>query len=561
MPPPPPPATPRYRFPSSPDDIPQPRSGPPKLTNTTTTNTNTDDNVGIIQTSPVPPAKPQFTTPAALNINTTANTTHHTQKKQQQQQQPSYLQTPINTKSKTKPAVRGFSPDPEFFTPLPKRPVHYGGGSNTTSTKTKRRRRSFDLDEIDEALVSTKPKVLGPSSGGWKYPPSYPNEFFGGTQTIGKSTQVPAANVQATPTPTARHQQPLFLQSSVILSSSPPENLNLSFGDTQEDVQDDSGEGESKKEQRVPRRKKRKAVGVFDDIESIASSLPNREDLGDDVDDYNDDKNEKKEKEGISLDDDEDEEGDALRVQDGKVPRSKNKENNPPSRTLKENPLTPTKLRGISNFTGDIPGPAFSTTRVPTTVVGGKQWITVPNQPQLNLPQQKPPSAKLNKAICAMAWSPSHRKRRNANNKYLTGGLAATVLGWAYDAQDSVLRNNTILEQTPHLHRGVKVVEVRQIWREENYVAVVGGVEVQKFEFEGDSPDPAPASGIGSGKDDDKNWRVILIGDENSALRRDLGQGSRVEVRPPTWETTTIDGEVWVVAINWSVKAKEELGG
>ncbi|KAK6526307.1 hypothetical protein TWF694_004907 [Orbilia ellipsospora] len=532
----PPPATPRYRFPSPDDIAPRPRSGPPKVTLADAAN----------ETSLLPPARPQFATPAPLNARRAQQVNNASN---------SHLQTPLNQKSKSSSKNRGFSPDPEFFTPLPKR---YAANATTTTSKTKRR-RSFDLDEIDEALISGKPKVLGPSSGGLKYP--YPNEFFSGTQTIGKGTQVPA-NVQATPTPSTRHQ-PLFLQSSVILSSSPPENLNLSFGDTQEDVQDDSGvEGGSRKEQqRVPRRKRRKAVGVFDDIESIASSLPNHDDIGDDVDDYNDDDSERKNKEVIDLDV-EGENETTVRVQHEKTPRSKNKENKAPRQALntrrQEDPLTPSKLRGtlISNFTGDIPGSAFSTARVPATagVVGGKQWITVPNQPQLNLPQQKSPSAKLNKAICAMAWSPSHRKRRNANNKYLTGGLANTVLGWAYDAQDTVLRNNTILEQTPHLHRGVNVVDVRQIWREENYVAVVGGVELQKFEFD-DGVSSTAAAPVGG----DKDWKVILIGDENSALRRDLGQGSRVEVRPPTWETT-IDGDVWVVAINWSVKGKE-LGG
>ncbi|KAK6513387.1 hypothetical protein TWF281_005014 [Arthrobotrys megalospora] len=464
-----PPATPRYRFPS-PDDVPRPRTDPPRVVETT------------VQAVPSPAPRPQFATPAPL-----AARRHLPQ---------GTSQTPGAFKSRN----RGFSPDPDFFTPTVNKQVLRTPAA-VDSTGSKRRRRSFDLDEIDEALIgSGKPKVLGPSSGGW----NYPAEYFGATP-VPRRTQVP----QATPTPSVR--RPMFRQSSAIISS-PPEGLNLSFGDTQEDVQDDSEEGESGKSGKaklVPQRKRQKSAGVFDDIESIASSLPPRDEV---------------EEEG--------EDG-------GKEGGPNRKENSAPSRPSTKSGLrTPSKLHKsfVSNMLD-----SFATSSMPAPPEEG--WMAVPDQPQLKLPP-KSPTAKLNKAICAMAWSPSHRKRRNANSKYLTGGLAASVLGWAYDAQDLVLRNNMIIEQSPHLHKGSFVVGVDTVWGEENYAAVTGvGEQVRFYEEE----DVGTLSESGAEK---LPAKVILIGDENSALRKDLRQGSRVEIRPPTWEVA-VDGEDWTVGINW----------
>ncbi|KAF3932059.1 hypothetical protein ABW20_dc0105005 [Dactylellina cionopaga] len=517
----PPPTTPRYRFPSPDDIIPRPQSGPPRFTLTTT------------QQAAASPAiaRPEFATPAAP-------------KARQRQQDASTLQTPTGFNSKT----RGFSPDPDLFTPKPRPSVKF---SDATADVTKnKRRRSFDLDEIDEALLSGKPKVLGPSSGGWKYP----SEAFSATPIPGRSTQVPGnlgqAGIQATPTPAIKPRA-LFRHSSTILSS-PPVDLNLSFGDTQEDVQEESGLDigrDSGEPGHARRRKKRKSAGVFDDIESIASSLPDHIELGEEEDESSGIINMRRT--GIN-DIEERDISENENKQDGENTGPKGKGNLVPrptfKTTLKQEPLTPPKFRPnfISNFTDkDTPGPL-------STAANGKQWIKVPNQPQLNLPQ-KSPSAKLNMAICAMAWSPSHRKRRNANSKYLTGGLASTVLGWAYDAQDSVLRNNTIIEQTPHLHRGVYTIRVEQYWEEENYVAIVGAAERQQIvDAELEEGTPVGESGAES------TWqaKVILIGDENSALRKDLRGGSRVEVRPPTWDITVVEEDIWAVAINWNTKSK-----
>lgn len=45
-----------------------------------------------------------------------------------------------------------------------------------------KRRRSFDLGEIDESLLVSKPKVIGPSSSGLKY-----TADFQSTPTIGRT--------------------------------------------------------------------------------------------------------------------------------------------------------------------------------------------------------------------------------------------------------------------------------------------------------------------------------------------------------------------------------------
>lgn len=425
-----PPATPRYRFPS-PDDVPRPRTDPPRVSNATA-------QTCAVAPSPAPAPKPQFATPAPPAA-------------RRRFPQPPITQTPGTFGRSYN--NRGFSPDPDFFTPsVNQRKVAKAvpGGS----TGSKRRRRSFDLDEIDEALLlSGKPRVLGASSGGWKVPA----EYFGDTPVPRK-----IQGLHATPTPSLR--RPTFRQSSAIISS-PPGDLNLSFGDTQEDVQDDdSQEVESGKAAVViPRKKRQKSVGVFDDIESIASSLP------------------------------------GTRDEDGDIDVGSDREENAWD-TTKAGLRTPPKVQKgvfISNIfdSSSIPPPPPTTALPP-----GEKWMAVPDQPQLKLPPKSSPTENLNKAICAMAWSPSHRKRRNANSKYLNGGLAATVLGWAYDAQDLVLRSNMVIEQN---------------YNDGSFVV-----------------------------------RVILIGDENSGLRKDLGQGSRVEVRPPMWEVI-VEGESWTVGINW----------
>ncbi|KAK6329748.1 hypothetical protein TWF696_003612 [Orbilia brochopaga] len=499
-----PPATPRYRFPS-PDDSDRPKlpAGAP------------------------PPAavkQPQFATPAPLTARR-------------------LLDVNIPTTVKRTPATvdgrrgynRGFSPDPDLYLSTPR-----VTGTTVPLGKNKRR-RSFDLDEIDEALkTSGRPKVLGPSSSGWKGGSglTFPNA----TPTPGHEKGKGALSLGgiATPTPAARQGQQqlppaLFQRASTILSS-PPENLELSFGDTQEDVQDDSegavadggGGGDVRGSRR--QRKRRKSDGVFDDIESIASSLPNGV-LG----------------EGDAADEDEVEgssDGEGVDVGGGELEggrneehRAKGKENATPRAeptARQEAPLTPPRFHDPAPAATGAQG---GTTGTGATGAAAKQWITVPNQPQLNLPPQRgSPGAnkkkKLDQAICAMAWSPSHRRRRNANAKYPAGGLAATVLGWAYDAQDAVLRTNAAIEQQVQtgLHakssNGVSVVVAEKLWEEEGYVAVVGGAE---------------------GRDEK---RVVLVGDANSGLRRELRAGRRVEVRAPTWEMQA-GGQTWTVAVNW----------
>ncbi|KAK6332544.1 hypothetical protein TWF730_004205 [Orbilia blumenaviensis] len=557
-----PPATPRHRFPS-PDDPPRPRTDPQRVSAPAPGH----------MAAPSPAPRPQFATPAPLTA----------RRHLPQPTAPGAIQTPRLFKNTN----RGFSPDPDFFTPS-SAVIHksnYGNGNSNsksvdvsnsirkgkgkgrglgelTASSGGKRRRSFDLDEIDETLLASsgKPRVLGASSGGWRY--GYGNEYFGtpvaGTPGLGGRTLI----THATPTPSVR--RPLFRQSSAIISSS-PEGLNLSFGDTQEDVQDDSDEekkdgkgagggggGGGKKRTTVvvvPQKKRQKSVGVFDDIESIASSLPMEEgEDGADGDDGDDGQGEGGEEE-----------------EDGGVPTNQ-KENTRPSRITKTGLRTPLKKpqrrkKGITanmhdGFTSSIP--IQLSVQKPQQPPPGEVWMAVPDQPQLKLPPPKSPTAKLNKAICAMAWSPSHRKRRNANGRYLTGGLAATVLGWAYDAQDLVLRNNMIIEQniinksSLGAQGGFKV-EVGTVFGEEGYAAVTGVGEKVRF-YEEDDTKELGGEGEGDGEigsgAEKVPGRVILIGDENSALRKDLRQGSRVEVRPPTWEVT-VEGIVWTVAINW----------
>ncbi|KAK6514273.1 hypothetical protein TWF506_008670 [Arthrobotrys conoides] len=475
-----PPATPRYRFPS-PDDVPRPRTDPPRLSTAT------------VQTSAQAQApRPQFATPAPP-----------ASRRQQQNPPRSTTQTPGTRTNRN--YNRGFSPDPDFFTPsninqrsvLKSVPTTLENGGNNNSGSNKRRRRSFDLDEIDEALlVSGKPRVLGNSAGGWKVP----DEYFGLTP-VGRRIQ--GLNSHATPTPSIR--RPTFRHTSAIISS-PPGGLNLSFGDTQEDVQDDDDDDEDSVDVvngvQQKKRRRRKSIGVFDDIESIASSLPGTRDDGDD------------------------EGGEG----------GNRKENSKSTITTKSGIRTPSRVHDSSS----IPPPPASTIPPPPP---GEKWMAVPDQPQLKLPPPKSsPTEKLNKAICAMAWSPSHRRRRGVNNKYLNGGLAGTVLGWAYDAQDLVLRSNMVIveqNQNQNLNlRGGKgniwygndggvMLKVESIWEEEGYAAIMADEE-----------------------DCGKKRRVILIGDENSGLRKDLGQGSLVEVRMPMWEVV-VEGEKWTVGINW----------
>ncbi|KAJ6257923.1 hypothetical protein Dda_7713 [Drechslerella dactyloides] len=506
-----PPGTPRYRF-TSPDDA----RRPPKLPTGATP-------------APAAVAQPQFATPAPLtarrqldvNIDATAR------------------RTPATVDRRQKGYNRGFSPDPDLYLSTPRvASTTAPTGLSLTQNKNKRR-RSFDLDEIDEALMTSgRPKILGPSSSGWKV-----GEFLTATPVPGKGKGrgAQALGSAATPTPATRQQPPLLFQRASTILSSPPENLELSFGDTQEDVQDDSEEGNGVEGGEVGvtrrQRKRRKSRGAFDDIESIASSLPTGL-LGDDDGDED-------EVSGSS------DAGDEAEDDRQRHHRAKGKENATPRVTTaaeptmrNEPPLTPPRFRtAIDAREGTI-----ATTTTTTT----KQWIKVPNQPQLNLPpQNRSPSAKkLDQAICAMAWSPSHRRRRNANAKYLTGGLASTVLGWAYDAQDSVLRSNAAIEQQQQgLHvatgrgvpAGVFVVAVEALWEEENYVAAIGAAEPVRWEQQ---------QQVGQEKQKGEEARVVLVGDANSAMRRELGAGSRVEVRPPTWEVEA-GGRTWTVVVNW----------
>ncbi|KAK6339283.1 hypothetical protein TWF718_008704 [Orbilia javanica] len=531
----PPPTTPRYRFPS-PDDVPRSRTDPPRVPPTTVQAAAT-----AAAPSPAPKPPAQFATPAPLTA-------------RRHLPQPTFT----NTTSTQTPRIhgrgynnRGFSPDPDFFTPG----GGGGGGGGGSGSKGGRvvkagvrggiatvggsgkRRRSFDLDEIDEALVgsSGRPRVLGASGGGWKVPA----EYLGGTP-VGRRIQ----GINATPTPSAR--RPTFRQGSAIISS-PPEGLNLSFGDTQEDVQDDDdeedhdqGPGNRKVVGKMvvmvpPQKKRQKSVGVFDDIESIASSLPG----GDDGDGSG-------------------EGGDIGGNGDNR------KENGLRSTTMSSLRTPPRVQKGGGGGISNPPESSIRPTAGTAAAAGGggkERWMAVPDQPQLKLPPKSSPTSKLNKAICAMAWSPSHRKRRNLSNKYLNGGLAATVLGWAYDAQDAVLRSNMVIEQ--NLRERVYnnnndngndngndntgsngnygdwgfVIRVEGICAEEGYAAVTRAEEGEE---------------IGSGAKEKGNVpaRVILIGDENSGLRRDLRQGSRVEVRPPMWEVA-VEGKIWTVGINW----------
>ncbi|KAF3915022.1 hypothetical protein ABW21_db0200522 [Orbilia brochopaga] len=518
------PETPRCRFPS-PDDTVQPS-----------------------KSASAAVKQPQFATPAPLTA---------------RRQQDVNIAT---TARRQKAYNRGVSPDPDLYLSTPR-------VATATSVQSKnKRRRSFDLDEIDEALMTSgRPKVLGPSSSGWKGAC-----LFNATPTLGQGTGkgkgVQTTGHLATPTPASRTQQQqppaLFQRASTILSSPPP-NPELSFGDTQEDVQDDSeegaaaesgGEAEVKYSRRQSKRRK-SAGGVFDDIESIASSLPNgllREDdgRGDEEEVSGTSESGEEEDEVINVDDDGEE--DDRRKENQPV---KGKEKATPRITgtattqkkIREEPLTPPRFRA----------PTQAVTGAPegTTGTAVKQWITVPNQPQLNLPpQRKSPSAKkLDEAICTMAWSPSHRRRRNANAKYPAGGLAATVLGWAYDAQDAVLRTNAAIEHQQQQQgallnagttitgrmAGVSVVSVEALWQEENYVAVVGGATTSKQP----RPDEQEQEVRKSAKSTTKS-RVVLVGDANSALRRELRAGSRVEVRPPTWEMHA-GGHTWTVVVNW----------
>ncbi|KAF3094464.1 hypothetical protein TWF102_007580 [Orbilia oligospora] len=528
-----PPATPRHRFPS-PDDVPRPRTDPqlpPRIS------------TGTVQTSITAPAlapRPQFATPGPPAA-------RRRQQQQQQQQQPtqSIIQTPGGWNNRQ--YSRGFSPDPDFFTSSVgqrKDGVVRTVPRTLGSSSNKRRRRSFDLDEIDEALLvsSGKPRVLGDSSGGWKVPV----EYFGGTPVPQRIQGL--LHHHATPTPSLR--RPTFRQGSAVISS-PPGDLNLSFGDTQEDVQDDDDEDDNDYSGRgkivmtaavvnggggdVPQKKRQKSAGVFDDIESIASSLPGTRDEG---------------TEGV--------EG-SNRKENSRSTITTITSHNTTTKSGLRTPQRVLKSGGISNIhdSGSTipPPPSTKTITTTTAVVLGEQWMAVPDQPQLKLPAKTSPTEKLNKAICAMAWSPSHRKRRNVNNKYLNGGLAATVLGWAYDAQDVVLRSNMVIEQNQKEKQslnlkgrgggggrignsyaggdraGMMVVKVGSVWGEEGYAAITGEEEDEEIE---------------SGAE----RKVILIGDENSGLRKDLRQGSWVEVRMPMWEVT-VEGGKWTVGINW----------
>ncbi|KAF3168015.1 hypothetical protein TWF788_010989 [Orbilia oligospora] len=538
-----PPATPRNRFPS-PDDVPRPRTDPrlpPRIS------------TGTVQTSITAPApRPQFATPGPP-----------TTRRRQQQPTQSTIQTPGGFNNRQ--YSRGFSPDPDFFTSsvgqrkdgvvraaprvLGSNNNNNNNNSNSNSSSNKRRRRSFDLDEIDEALLvsSGKPRVLGDSSGGWKVPV----EYFGGTPVPQRIRGL--LHHHATPTPSLR--RPTFRQGSAVISS-PPGDLNLSFGDTQEDVQDDdededdddySGRGKVVMTAAVvngggsvPQKKRQKSAGVFDDIESIASSLPGTRDEGT--------------VEGV--------EG-SNRKENSRSTITTITSHNTTTNSGLRTPQRVLKSGGISNIHGSgsiIPPPStnLKTTTTTTAVILGEQWMSVPDQPQLKLPAKTSPTEKLNKAICAMAWSPSHRKRRNMNSKYLNGGLAATVLGWAYDAQDVVLRSNMVIEQNQKEKQslnlnskgrgrignsyagggggggdraGIMVVKVGSVCGEEGYAAITGEEEDE---------------GIESGAE----RKVILIGDENSGLRKDLRQGSWVEVRMPMWEVT-VEGGKWTVGINW----------
>ncbi|KAF3181460.1 hypothetical protein TWF751_009397 [Orbilia oligospora] len=428
---------------------------------------------GTVQTSITAPApRPQFATPGPPAA----------RRRQQQQQQPtqSIIQTPVGLNNRQ--YSRGFSPDPDFFT--------------------------SSVERIQGLL-----------------------------------------HHHATPTPSLR--RPTFRQGSAVISS-PPGDLNLSFGDTQEDVQDDDDEDDNDYSGRgkivmtaavvnggggdVPQKKRQKSAGVFDDIESIASSLPGTRDEG---------------TEGV--------EG-SNRKENSRSTITTITSHNTTTKSGLRTPQRVLKNGGISNIhdSGSTipPPPSTKTITTTTAVVLGEQWMAVPDQPQLKLPAKTSPTEKLNKAICAMAWSPSHRKRRNMNNKYLNGGLAATVLGWAYDAQDVVLRSNMVIEQNQKEKQslnlkgrggggrgrignsyaggdraGMMVVKVGSVWGEEGYAAITGEEEDEEIE---------------SGAE----RKVILIGDENSGLRKDLRQGSWVEVRMPMWEVT-VEGGKWTVGINW----------
>ncbi|KAF3933129.1 hypothetical protein ABW19_dt0202571 [Dactylella cylindrospora] len=511
----PPPETPKYRFPSPDEDL-RPRSGPPKF-NLSTQQPNSGPPVANLTFATPAPPPPRLQQDVNLGVSSSSR-----------------LSTSFG------PRNRGFSPDPDLFTP--RQPVRPG----TADASRGKRRRSFDLGEIDEDLMVGKPKVLGPSSSGFKYPTS----FLSATPVAGKSTQLPTGNlgypgVQATPTPVARNN--LLIPEGSIILSSPPQNLNLSFGDTQEDVQDDSG-SESKNNQVVstPVRKKRKATGVFDDIESIASSLPpqveqiDEEESGSGENSGGEDEARSRSRRHLGTSENDDSMSTPRARRQEKV--TLNRSNARPKSKFPRDPRTPPRM--FQSYVSDI---AEGEIAIVGTAQQTKQWIAVPDRPQFNLPPVSP-TAKLNKAICAMAWSPSHRKRRNANSKYLTGGLASTVLGWAFDAQDSVLRNNAAMEQTPHLHNGAYIVDAEELWEEENYVAVVGDAEYQSQDKE---------LAMQQQEEDREGWkaRVILIADANSGLRKNLKRRARVEVRAPTWEITAMNGDTWTVAINWNIRA------
>jgi len=211
---------------------------------------------------------------------------------------------------------------------------------------------------------------------------------------------------------------------------------------------------------------------------------------------------------------------------------------------------TASKFKPLPVFAKPAPKqPSFPSATSNTSSISTKPMVSLSTKPTYVLPIPKFPSSSRTTELSrtplpSMDWSPSHRSRRNKNAKYVAGGLAATTLGWVFDAQDAMMRANNVFSgfgistQTDKpLREPAITVVVREVRKEESYVAitcVVKGTIGGKFENVGTV------------------LKVFLISDGKNAWAGKVLSKTEVGLGEPISEVE-LYGEKWKIAINWRV--------
>jgi len=181
--------------------------------------------------------------------------------------------------------------------------------------------------------------------------------------------------------------------------------------------------------------------------------------------------------------------------------------------------------------------------------ISTKPMVPLSTKPTYVLPISKSPSGAITIELSrtplpSMDWSPSHRSRRNKNAKYVAGGLAATTLGWVFDAQDAMMRANNVFsgfgistQIDKPLREPAITAMVREVRKEEFYVAITCIVKSSvagKFENVGTV------------------LKVLLTSDGKNAWAGKVLPGIEVGLGEPIAEVE-LDEEKWKTAINWRV--------